>query len=218
MKTKSRKLNNREKAYDYLRNRIMLGEVSYQDRLIDNEIAVKLEMSRMPVREALLQLRSEGFLETTYRGFVLKVYSAENIFNVFEVRLLLEPEAAYQAAQVITPFQLNALKAACEEIHLTDKAGKVSDNLFANWRFRSAWALAVLNDQLQEIMDVLRDRAEQARIIALSEAGFRAETAFRAQGIYEAFAQGSPELAKQRVKDNLILCRDKYCQIQEKIL
>lgn len=218
MTSKKINLNNRERAYRHLRQAILVGDINYQNRLVDNEISLQLGMSRMPVREALLQLRSEGFLETTNRGFVLKAYSAESIFNIFEVRLLLEPEAAYQACHVITEFQLRTLDEACQEVQNTHQMGLVSENLLANWRFRSTWAQAVLNNHLQETMDRLRDWAEQARITALQKESFRAETAQRVQSIYDAFEQKSPDLAKQRVQENLILCRDKYCIIQEQLL
>lgn len=218
MTSKKIKLNNRERAYSHLRQAILVGTINYQDRLVDNEIAIELGMSRMPVREALLQLRSEGFLDSTYRGFVLKAYSAESIFNIFSVRLLLEPEAAYSACQVITEFQLRALQEACDEVVATDQAGLVTENLLANWRFRTCWAQAVLNVYLKETMDRLRDWAEQARLKALSDPVFRSQTAHRVQAILEAFLRRDPELAKQRVKENLILCRDSYCSIQEKLL
>lgn len=218
MTSKKINLNNRERAYSHLRHSILVGTINYKDRLVDNEIATELGMSRMPVREALLQLRSEGFLDTTYRGFVLKAYSAESIFNIFSVRLLLEPEAAYSACQVITEFQLRALQEACDEVVATDQAGLVTENLLANWRFRTCWAEAVLNVYLKETMDRLRDWAEQARLVALSDPVLRSQTAQRVQAILEAFLRRDPELAKQKVKENLILCRDIYCEIQEKIL
>lgn len=218
MIAKKTNLNNRERAYSYIRQAILTGDINYQKRLVDNEIAVELGMSRMPVREALLQLRSEGFLDTTYRGFILKAYSAESIYNIFAVRLLLEPEAAYSACQVITDFQLRALQDACTEVKATDDAGLIADNLLANWRFRTAWAQAVLNVHLKETMDRLRDWAEQARLVALSDPAFRAETAGRVQGILEAFMAKDADLVKERVKENLILCRDRYCVIQEKLI
>lgn len=218
MTAKKINLNNRERAYSFIRQAILTGDINYQKRLVDNEIAVELGMSRMPVREALLQLRSEGFLDTTYRGFILKAYSAESIYNIFSVRLLLEPEAAYSASQVITDFQLRALQEACADVQQTDKAGLITENLLANWRFRTAWAQAVLNVHLKETMDRLRDWAEQARLVALSDATFRAETASRVERILQAFTAKDAELVKERVKENLILCRDRYCLIQEQLI
>lgn len=211
-------LNNRERAYHHLRHAILVGEITYKHRLVDKDIALELGMSRMPVREALLQLRSEGFLESTYRGFVLRAYSAESIFDIFSVRLLLDPEAAYQACQAATDYQLHALEQARDQVLATDQDGQVIENLLANWNFRRTWAQAVHNIPLKDTADRLRDWAEQARLQALSEASFRRGTAQRVQGITESFLNKDPALAKQRVQENLIICRDKYCAIQATLL
>ncbi|MEZ2722021.1 GntR family transcriptional regulator [Paenalcaligenes hominis] len=217
MNPKNQPLNNRERAYHHLRHAILIGEITYSNRLVDKDIALELGMSRMPVREALLQLRSEGFLESTYRGFILKAYSAENIFDIFAVRLLLDPEAAYQACQAATDFQLQSLEAASKKVALTDQQGLVKDNLLANWSFRRTWAQAVHNLTLKDTMDRLRDWAEQARIQALSDPDFRHGTAQRIQQITESFLNKDPHLAKQLVAENLIICRDKYCAIQAQL-
>lgn len=218
MLSKAKVLNNRERAYQHLRHAILVGDIAYGHRLVDKDIAQELGMSRMPVREALLQLRSEGFLESTYRGFILKVYSPESIFDIFSVRLLLEPEAAYQACQAATDFQLTALQEACEQVIATDQAGNIIDNLLANWYFRRSWAQAVRNTHLKDTMDRLRDWAEQARLHALAEAEFRHGTAQRVQAITQSFVQRDPQSAREWVRKNLVICRDKYCALQEELI
>lgn len=218
MLSKTKVLNNRERAYQYLRQAILVGDVAYGHRLVDKDIAQELGMSRMPVREALLQLRSEGFLESTYRGFILKVYSAESIFDIFSVRLLLEPEAAYQACQAATDFQLSSLQEACDEVVATDRAGNIIDNLLANWYFRRSWAQAVRNVHLKDTMDRLRDWAEQARLRALAEPDFRQGTAQRVQAITQSFIDREPDTAREWVRKNLELCREKYCAVQEELI
>jgi DNA-binding GntR family transcriptional regulator len=59
------------------------GEVGPDVRLVDHAIAVEMGVSRMPVREALMQLGREGYLESTSRGFALPNLSAERIAEVF---------------------------------------------------------------------------------------------------------------------------------------
>src|SRR5690606_11873104 len=96
------KLSIREKVYHHLRSRMRQGEVGLADRLVDHEIAASLSVSRMPVREALLQLKHEGLLEGTSRGFVLRRFTPTDIAQMFEVRLLLEPPAAASACESAT--------------------------------------------------------------------------------------------------------------------
>ena len=91
------RLSMREQVYLHLRARIRKGEIGHDDRMVDHEIAANLSVSRMPVREALLQLKNEGLVEGTSRGFVLRRFTPADITQMFEVRLLLEPPAAADA-------------------------------------------------------------------------------------------------------------------------
>jgi len=77
------KLNIRQQVYKHLRSRMRSGDISYDDRLVDHEIAAELQVSRMPVREALLQLTNEGLLEGTSRGFMLRRFTPADIAQIF---------------------------------------------------------------------------------------------------------------------------------------
>src|SRR6185312_5221966 len=72
-----------------LRERVQMGLVGSSDRLVDHDIARELHVSRMPVREALMQLKNEGMLEGTARGFILRRHSLQQINDIFEIRILL---------------------------------------------------------------------------------------------------------------------------------
>jgi hypothetical protein len=63
--------SHRTRIHDALRSRLLQGEIAPDMRLVDHAIAAEMGVSRMPVREALMQLVSEGYLESTSRGFRL---------------------------------------------------------------------------------------------------------------------------------------------------
>ncbi len=77
--------------YADLRLKLQRSAVSPTDRLVDTEIANAHGISRMPAREALLRLVSEGYLVGTTRGFAVRELSLEDISGLFEVRRQLEP-------------------------------------------------------------------------------------------------------------------------------
>jgi len=215
---KKREPSIREQVYGMLRQDIALGKISFEVRLVDNEIAASLNVSRMPVREALLQLKNEGVLESTSRGFVLKIYTPQDIEDIFSVRLLLEPSAAHLACQHQSAVGLRAMGQAVARIEATHQQGDPLDNIQANWSFRSAWINMVPNKQLIDTMERLHDRADQARIACLQDPLFRRETLQRAQGIYQAFEQGQPEQAAQKIHENLVICSSAYCIKQAELL
>ena len=60
---KGKKRNLSEVAADYVREQILQGKLAQREKLVENDIAVTLGMSRGPVRDALKQLMYEGFLD-----------------------------------------------------------------------------------------------------------------------------------------------------------
>ena len=132
---KKREPNIREQVYGMLRQDIALGKIGFDVRLVDNEIAASLNVSRMPVREALLQLKNEGVLEGTSRGFVLRVYTAQDIEDIFSVRLLLEPPAAKLACVNQSRVGMLAMEQSLSRIEATLQQGDPIDNIQANWAF-----------------------------------------------------------------------------------
>ena len=83
-----------ESVYAEIRSRLQRGEIGPNDRVLDYEVAEEFDCTRMPVRQALLRLVSEGYLIGTTRGFVTPTLTNDDIHEIFEVRRLLEPSAA----------------------------------------------------------------------------------------------------------------------------
>ncbi|MGO4886704.1 GntR family transcriptional regulator [Anaerobacillus sp. MEB173] len=93
-------LSIRERAYIYLKNLILEGEFKAGDRLVERELAEKLNISRTPIREALFRLESQGFVKTVPRkGVVVSKISTEDIIEVFTILSSLEVLAVKLAAQ-----------------------------------------------------------------------------------------------------------------------
>lgn len=92
-----------ELAYGFLRTGIKEGRLKRGERVKAEDIAAQLGISRMPVREAIRQLDSEGLLTIRpNRGPVVTVLSAEQILELFEMRAALEGLAIRRAAPRFT--------------------------------------------------------------------------------------------------------------------
>jgi len=96
---------------DVLRKRILSGHYR-EDRFIRQElIASELGVSRIPVREALAQLESEGLVvREKYRGAMVPKLSSEEIEEIFELRAILEPYLLRHAIPKITKSQIQELR------------------------------------------------------------------------------------------------------------
>jgi DNA-binding GntR family transcriptional regulator len=82
-------------AYAYLRDRIVSGQFPGGTRVDVNHVAAAVGASRMPVREALRQLDSEGLVTIRpNRGAVVTTLTPDDVLDVFEMRAALEALAA----------------------------------------------------------------------------------------------------------------------------
>jgi DNA-binding GntR family transcriptional regulator len=85
-------------AYTFLRERIRSGHFKSGERIKAEDIATQLGISRMPVREAIRQLDSEGLLTIrANRGAVVTVLKPDEILELFEMRSVLEGVAIKRA-------------------------------------------------------------------------------------------------------------------------
>ena len=83
-----------------LRKAIYSGEYKSGDELSLTDIAAQLGISRTPVREAFQVLESEGLITLRMnKGAIVNNIDKKFIQDIFEMRILLESEAAYRAAK-----------------------------------------------------------------------------------------------------------------------
>ncbi|MCM3709118.1 GntR family transcriptional regulator [Sporosarcina luteola] len=86
-----------------LRELILKGEFKMGERLMQEEWAKKLGVSRMPLREALRQLEMEGLVHIEpRRGAIVTPISIEDIEEIYRLRALLEGEAVEQSFRFLT--------------------------------------------------------------------------------------------------------------------
>lgn len=92
-----------QQVYDYLRDGILGGRLRGGERLDQDAVARQLGVSRMPVREAIRRLDSEGFvISRPNRGAVVTSLGPEAMLELFEMRSVLEGLAAALALPAVT--------------------------------------------------------------------------------------------------------------------
>ncbi len=80
-----------EQAYSDLRERIMSGRLPAGARLLPEELAVSLDISPTPIKEALVRLDQDGLVAMeTRRGAVVRRFTAEDVTDLYEARQLIE--------------------------------------------------------------------------------------------------------------------------------
>jgi DNA-binding GntR family transcriptional regulator len=106
-----------QEAYHFLRDRILSGELTGNSRVNPAEIADRLGISRMPVREALRQLDAEGLVTMRpNRAAFVSSLSAAEVEELFEIRTVLEVMAVGYAVRNLTDDSLAELIALKERM------------------------------------------------------------------------------------------------------
>jgi len=191
--------NLRAQVYQQVRLTIQRGELAPGQKLVDVDIAAQLGISRMPVRDALMQLVHEGYLVGTTRGFTLPTLTATDVANIFEVRRMLEPRAAAHAARTLDAAGLKTLAAALQEAEAAAVAGDADLFFQANSAFRNCWLGAVENNRLSQTIARFADHVLVVRLRTLSHQPTQAIIVAGMRAIYEAFVKRDAVAAYDRM-------------------
>jgi len=100
-----------EVVYQTLENAIIAGRIRPGERLVAEQLARQLGVSRMPVRDAIGRLEARSFITTQPgKGVVVNELSEKNLAEILDIRLTLETKAARYAARNRTEKTLQALE------------------------------------------------------------------------------------------------------------
>jgi DNA-binding GntR family transcriptional regulator len=117
-----------EQAAQSLREEILSGVIPSGARLGEAELAGRLSVSRTPIREALTRLAAEGLVELQpNRGARVATWTAEQLREIFELRLRLEPYAVRQAVPRLGPEQLTDLDGLATAMTRAGRPGRNQD-------------------------------------------------------------------------------------------
>jgi DNA-binding GntR family transcriptional regulator len=142
-------------VYEWLRERIINGTLPAGQRIREREVALELDVSRVPVREALPQLESEGYIVTIpRRGAVVTHLTVQGVTELFDVRASLEVLAARLAA--------GAIAAGADTRRLTGLLGDAGRALADN----DGHLIADLNAQIHEEILELSGNALLKRLMS----------------------------------------------------
>lgn len=114
----------KDHVYDYIETQIKEGKLSPNQRINEAVICKELNISRTPVREALIQLSAEGVLETNARkGFILKAVNEHEVAELYSVIGVLDGYAAKLSCARLDEQDLSNLAFYIEAMDIAIKAG-----------------------------------------------------------------------------------------------
>jgi DNA-binding GntR family transcriptional regulator len=204
--------------YADLRLKLQRSEISPSGRLVDTEIAASHGISRMPAREALLRLVSEGYLVGTTRGFAVRELSLSDISGLFEVRRQLEPRAAACAARDMTPDVEAQLTAAMSSIERALTESDIPALLAANVDFRNAWLAAVRNTHMAATISRFIDYFQSVRLGTFANSATAEQYIDGLSRIHAAFLAHDPLMVQDRMMLFMFAAEEAYLSVRRRQL
>lgn len=147
----------REYVRDKLRGDIVSGEIGGGVRLVQTRLASKYNVSTTPVREALVDLASEGLISfDSHRGAVVSQPDMEELWQIFELRRVLEPMVMESAVPKVTAAIADSLDNLCDRMESTRDA---TEWVQLNRRFHGMFMDLCGKARLASILGSLHDSA-----------------------------------------------------------
>ena len=150
------------KIYERLRAEILSCALPPGAEISETELAVRFEVSKTPVREALATLRTEGLVRTfPRRGYQIVPITFSDMNELFDVRTILEAGAAELAARRITDAELDQLTRLADVVYDRSEQPSLKRFIQANKDFHAAIAQASGNERLYQMLVKQIDELER---------------------------------------------------------
>lgn len=185
-----------------LRKAVLAGRYRPGERLVEERLAREFGVSRIPVREAIRALASEGVLQVTARqGAMVPSLTADHARELIEVRAAIEGITARLAALRHDPAIIQRLKDILRRGMEAVAARRMSALSELNDQFHEALATAGSNRVLADLMRSLRDRTAPAFAPMTTRAADRTWKDHAA--ILRAVIAGNEDLAAERAAQHI---------------
>ncbi len=202
--TKATKLRDSDKAYEALKQAIIRLELEPNSPIVENELMVKLDVGRTPLREALQRLSQEDLVyNVPRRGYFVANIAITDPLHVFEIRQQLEAFSARLAAERARPNHIDELHNFLDYAAAGAESGDFQWNLGTDHKLHQLVAKASGNPFLQEYLDRLFTLTIRVLYMYRLRISIVKEELVVYQSIVDAIEKHDPEAAENAMRNHL---------------
>lgn len=206
---KSQNLPISNSLFSKLQKDILQGKMRSGEKLTEQSICDKYQVSRTPVREALRQLEMEGLIETIpNRGAFVIGFSPQDMMDMYELRKAYEVQAVKWAIQRITDEEMADLEETFEFMEFYTQKNDIDKMQNINTGFHQLIYTASHNRMLQHVLSSYQIYIKHSRRPVPYPDNYLAEVLEEHRAIFEAFKNKDVEagiLAMSRHMENSII-------------
>jgi DNA-binding GntR family transcriptional regulator len=187
----------------YLRYLIMSGRVKPGEFLRIEKLASDLGVSATPVREGLLSLRGEGFVElVARRGFRVSPLSQQDVLDIFMVQAQIFGELAARAARRATSAQIKGIQDLQGKLEASASRGDIDAQQRFNHQFHSEVNRSAASDKLMWLIHSVSRYAPDAFFSDIE--GWRQASITDHRDIIEALTRRDEDAARAASRYHLV--------------
>lgn len=199
------------KVYSHIRDGILDGSYKIGDYLVETRLADELEVSRTPIREALKQLELEGLVQSIpNRGMLVQGISDDDLNDIYTIRLLLEGQAAWWAAQRISAEQLDKMAETLELMEMYTRRNDVAQLARLDSQFHDVLYSAANSRMIKHVLASLHQNARRARRSSFATPHRPESSLQEHRTIFRALENHDPDQAKAAMETHVSNAHLKY--------
>ena len=197
MQSSASKQSRSDATYAEIRRALLKGTFRPGQRLSEPELALRFKSSRSPIREALMRLEHEGFVERTESGRVfVKPLDMDDLEQLYVLRASVEGLAARLATPRLRTIDLEEMGREVDQMDHCVKTRNAAGAIAAGQDFHDVITRECGNEPLVEVLNGLRDRIGRFRAVVASFADYDPERVAEHRRLLKAFYQRRPEQAE----------------------
>ncbi len=188
----------RELVYLELKHKILTGEIKTRTRLMEIDLAEKMNVSRTPIREAIRELAADGLVTIEpRRGAYVSDISVKSMLDVFEVREDLEGLASYLATQRITEEEKLALTKIHQQYELAVESRNKAEIVELDEKFHNQIVSCSRNQTLIYMVNQVQELSLRFRYLYYDDSNAFDRIPKEHKDILEAIISGDADKARQ---------------------
>lgn len=194
----------RELALTKVRQAIITGYFKAGERLVERQLTEQLGVSRSVVREVIRYLEAEGLIDVLpKKGPIVAVLTWQAAEQIYNIRMLLEQEAAWDCAKLAKKSEKARLHKQLAQIALASQEHDDMRRVEASQAFYETLFSVAKHSIAWEIVQRLNSRIGRLRAMTLSYPAREVAGFERMSRIYNAIEKNDPAQAKQAVFEHL---------------
>lgn len=205
-----------DKAYAIIKEAIVTNELKPGELLIEEKLAIQLNISRTPIRAALKRLMMERLVVGSSKSIAVADISFSEMQNIMQVRKMIEPAVIHMLEGELLEENIEELKKIQNHLKNNIQNKKYRDYVDLDAQFHMYFIEMLHNDYLRDLFQQLFTNYGRLTILS-GTCKVHGEIAVNEHdGMIMALERGDYDAAQEAVTTHIMRIYERYCQYWNK--